>query len=258
MLIAFGSLRAQKPTAEKQDQIIQSQTELKAQIAATEQKIEELNKRQMHMESLYASDMNMANQVTKMSYAYGVTLADGLQAQGVNEIDFTALVRGLYDAMTGNQASKMTLEQSQQFLNEMMTKMMAEKAKAAKEAGEKWLAENAKKPNVKTTPSGLQYMVMKDAVGEKPTKDSKVTVHYHGTLPDGRVFDSSVDRGKPASFGLNQVIKGWTEGVQLMPVGSKFKFFIPSDLAYGERGAGGTIGPNEVLVFEVELISIDK
>lgn len=129
-------------------------------------------------------------------------------------------------------------------------------AEANKEAGEAYLAENAKKDGIIVTESGLQYEVLTEGEGEKPTAASKVKVHYHGTTIDGEVFDSSVDRGEPVEFPLNGVIKGWTEGVQLMPVGSKFKFYIPSELAYGTRGAGAQIGPNSALVFEVELLEI--
>ncbi len=123
---------------------------------------------------------------------------------------------------------------------------------------EKFLAENGKKENIMTTESGLQYEVLKEGKGRKPTTSDKVKVHYHGTLLDGTVFDSSVDRGEPASFGVTQVIKGWTEALQLMPVGSKYKLYIPGDLAYGERGSGEKIGPMQLLVFEVELIEIEK
>lgn len=135
-----------------------------------------------------------------------------------------------------------------------------EKAKAGVnlEKGKKFLEDNGKRKGVITLPSGLQYEILKEGNGPKPTATDKVTTHYHGTTIDGKVFDSSVERGQPAQFGVNQVIPGWTEALQLMPVGSKWKLFIPSNLAYGESGAGGAIGPNETLVFEVELISIDK
>jgi FKBP-type peptidyl-prolyl cis-trans isomerase FkpA len=127
-----------------------------------------------------------------------------------------------------------------------------------KAAGEKFLAENAKKANVKTTASGLQYEVLTEGKGQtKPTAESNVTVHYKGTTIDGKEFDSSYSRGEPTSFPLNGVIPGWTEGVQLMTEGAKYRFFIPSTLAYGESGAGGAIGPNETLIFEVELIKIN-
>ena len=126
------------------------------------------------------------------------------------------------------------------------------------EKGEAFLADNGAKEGVTTTESGLQYEVMQEGNGASPSAEDEVTVHYHGTTIDGTVFDSSVDRGSPTSFRLNQVIKGWTEGLQLMKTGAKYKFFIPSNLAYGPRGAGGDIGPNETLIFEVELISINK
>jgi FKBP-type peptidyl-prolyl cis-trans isomerase FklB len=123
-------------------------------------------------------------------------------------------------------------------------------------AAQEFLAENKKKAEVKETASGLQYMVLNEGTGESPTASNVVKVHYHGTLPDGTVFDSSVERGKPAEFPLNRVIPGWTEGVQLMKEGAKYRFFIPPDLGYGERGAGPNIGPNQLLIFEVELIDV--
>jgi FKBP-type peptidyl-prolyl cis-trans isomerase FklB len=135
-------------------------------------------------------------------------------------------------------------------------KLRQEKAEANLKAGKAFLEQNGKRPEVTTLPSGLQYEILVNADGNKPSETSTVTCHYHGTLIDGRVFDSSVQRGKPASFPLNRVIKGWTEGLQLMSVGSKYRFFIPPQLAYGERQVSAEIGPNSTLIFDVELLEI--
>ena len=145
----------------------------------------------------------------------------------------------------------------QAFENSMREKEAA-RGNEAKAAGEKFLAENGKKKGVTTTASGLQYEILKAGDGPKPQATDRVNVHYHGTLLNGKVFDSSVERGQPITFGVQEVIKGWTEALQLMPVGSKWRIFIPSNLAYGEQGAGGDIGPNEALIFDVELLGIVK
>ena len=149
-------------------------------------------------------------------------------------------------------------EKVMQGKQEEMKKAQAAKAGDVKAAGAKFLADNGKREGVKTTASGRQYEVSKAAEGAKPVTTDEVTVHDHGTLVNGKVFDSSVQRGEPITFGVQEVIKGWTEGLQLMNVGSKFKFFIPSDLAYGDNGAGADIGPGETLIFEVELLKIEK
>ena len=142
-------------------------------------------------------------------------------------------------------------------LTDKLFQMKSDKAANNLKSGQDFLAANKLKPGVTELPSGLQYEVLTEGTGAKPTAFNTVTCHYHGTLIDGTIFDSSVQRGKPASFPLNQVIKGWTEGVQLMPTGSKWRFFIPPNLGYGERGAGGTIGPNCTLIFDVELLGIN-
>lgn len=139
---------------------------------------------------------------------------------------------------------------------DILFKKNQEKAQANLKAGEEFLAENKKKENVTELPSGLQYEVLQQGDGGKPVPTNNVTCHYHGTLIDGRVFDSSVQRGQPATFPLNRVIKGWTEGLQLMSLGSKYRFFIPSHLAYGERAVSAEIGPNTTLIFDVELLGI--
>ncbi|HRB38756.1 MAG TPA: FKBP-type peptidyl-prolyl cis-trans isomerase [Bacteroidia bacterium] len=172
--------------------------------------------------------------------------------------------RGISEALKGEKTA-LTMEQVQACIGAYMGEKQKVKDQEAKakagvnlEKGKKFLEENGKRKGVVTLPSGLQYEIIKEGTGPKPAATDKVTTHYHGTTIDGKVFDSSVERGQPAQFGVNQVIPGWTEALQLMPVGSKWKLFIPANLAYGESGAGGAIGPNETLVFEVELISIDK
>jgi FKBP-type peptidyl-prolyl cis-trans isomerase len=207
--------------------------------------------------------MELKTQKDKASYSIGVSIGKNLKDQKV-EINTDILVKGLLDAYTGAKTQLTEKEMGDvltQFQQEIMAKAQEEAAKKGgenKSKGETFLADNKNKPGVKTTPSGLQYTVISEGTGPKPTASSTVKVHYTGKLIDGTTFDSSVDRGEPIEFPLNGVIKGWTEGVQLMSKGSKYKFFIPSDLAYGDRGAGNAIGPNETLVFEVELLDIVK
>ena len=199
----------------------------------------------------------------KYGYALGSDVGRNLKKQNF-DFDVDAFLAGFKVEFTGAE-SKMTEEEIgtalQEFQTEMITKMVEERTKKAaenKEAGAKFLAENKTKEGVKTTESGLQYIVEKEGEGENPAAEDTVEVHYRGTLLDGTEFDSSYKRGEPVKFPLNRVIKGWTEGVQLMKKGAKYKFFIPSDLAYGDTGAGETIAPGSTLIFEVELLSIEK
>ncbi|MFN5007226.1 MAG: FKBP-type peptidyl-prolyl cis-trans isomerase [Ignavibacteria bacterium] len=207
--------------------------------------------------------MELKTQKDKASYSIGVSIGKNLKDQKV-EITTDILVKGLLDAYTGAKTQLTEKEMGDvltQFQQEIMAKAQEEAAKKGgenKTKGEKFLADNKNKPGVKSTPSGLQYSVITEGTGPKPTASSTVKVHYTGKLIDGTTFDSSVDRGEPVEFPLNGVIKGWTEGVQLMSKGSKYKFYIPAELAYGDRGAGNAIGPNETLVFEVELLDIVK
>ena len=169
------------------------------------------------------------------------------------------LIAGFIQAIKGDSAAmKMTPQEAQQYLQTYFVEAQAREAAKSKEEGEKFLADNKTKEGVITTESGLQYQVITEGTGVKPTAEDRVKVHYTGTLLDGTKFDSSVDRGEPAEFGVSQVIKGWTEGLQIMPAGSKYIFWIPSELAYGERGAGQDIKPNSVLKFEVELLEVIK
>ena len=195
-------------------------------------------------------------EMEKVSYSLGVNMASSVKQQGMETIDAQAVAKAFQDVFEGNDLD-ISEEESMTTLQDFFGKMQAEKSAKANEAGAAYLAENGAKEGVITTESGLQYEVIVSGDGAKPTTADQVIVHYHGMLTDGTVFDSSVDRGEPASFGVTQVIKGWTEALQLMSVGDKWKLTIPADLAYGDQGAGGMIGPGSVLVFEVELLGIN-
>jgi len=208
-----------------------------------------------------APALTLDNDKAKISYAIGLDIAQSLQSLE-SELDRSVLIAAINDRLDGGEV-KLTAEDAgkvkQDFFKKQAAKRAADQKAAAQKniaAGKAFLAENAKKAGVTTTASGLQYEVLTPGTGDKPAATDKVTVNYKGMLIDGTEFDSSYKRGKPVTFPLNGVIKGWTEGVQLMSVGSKFKFVLPADLAYGERGAGAKIGPNSVLVFEVELLGI--
>ena len=197
----------------------------------------------------------------KASYAIGLNLGQNLKTQEV-PVNLDYLIQGLRDglggaaALLGDDDLKATMQSFQQ---EMMTKQQAKQAVAGeknKKEADEFLAKNKAKPGVVTTASGLQYEVITEGTGPKPTADDRVTVNYRGTLLDGSQFDSSYDRGQPATFPVSGVIPGWVEAMQLMPVGSKYKLYIPPELAYQERGAGNAIGPNSLLIFEVELLAI--
>ena len=199
----------------------------------------------------------------KLSYSVGVNVASGIKAQGVEAIDTKAISKSFNDVFQGNDleiSEQESLQFIQTYFRDLQLKKQSqasEKSKLLEQEGIAYLAENAKKEGVVTTESGLQYEVLTKGSGASPTADDSVTVHYTGTLIDGTVFDSSVERGEPATFGVTQVIAGWTEALQLMSVGDKLRLVIPSDLAYGLRGAGPSIGPNSTLIFEVELLNIN-
>lgn len=211
-----------------------------------------------------AAQKPVKTELDSVSYAIGMDVAKNVKAS-FDEFDNDLFIQGfnnvldstdiLIDEKTAQQVVRTYFQNKQKADAAKLQEESAEN----KEAGEKFLVENKSKEGVKTTESGLQYIVLKEGTGEKPTTASKVKVHYHGTLIDGTVFDSSVDRGEPTEFGVGQVIKGWTEGLQLMNVGAKYKFFIPSNIAYGANPRpGGVIKPNSTLIFDVELLEIVK
>lgn len=200
----------------------------------------------------------------KLSYALGMSMGHNFKGTGIktlNSADFAAGVASVYDGVK----PEMTFDEAKRIVNEYFAKLEAEmQAEAAKQGevnrknGEAFLSENAKREGIKVTESGLQYEVIESGKGDSPKASDNVEVHYTGKLIDGTVFDSSVERGVPASFGVTQVIPGWVEALQLMHEGDKWRLYIPSDLAYGPNGAGGVIGPNMTLIFDIELLRVIK
>ncbi|MBC7921314.1 MAG: FKBP-type peptidyl-prolyl cis-trans isomerase [Ferruginibacter sp.] len=199
----------------------------------------------------------LRNENDTVSYCIGVSIGQSLKAQGLDSVNVEALATALRGV---NQSDSLfiTPEQANQLLSGYFQNLQAKKAEAAKQVGLKFLSENKTKPGVVTLPSGLQYQVLKEGTGAMPKATDKVTAHYRGTLVDGTVFDSSYDRNQPLAIGVSEVVPGWTEALQLMKVGAKWKLFVPSELAYGERGSPPIIAPNSALIFEMELLSIGK
>lgn len=199
---------------------------------------------------------SLITELDSVSYSLGVNIGENIKKQFEN-INLDNFEAGIKDVLEKELETKISDNQAQAIINSYFSKKQKKESESMIEEGANYLQENAKKEGVTTLPSGLQYEVINDGTGSIPTIEDNVTTHYHGTLIDGTVFDSSVDRGEPASFPVGGVIKGWTEALQLMSVGSKWKLHVPYDLAYGERGAGAQIGPYSTLIFEVELISIN-
>lgn len=205
--------------------------------------------------------MSDTDKLDRISYALGLSMGNNFRASGIKEINIQDFADGVSAVFTGL-APKMSYDEAkaeiQAYFSEMQRQQEAEAAKMADvnaEAGKKFLEENGKRVEVHTTPSGLQYEILTQGTGPRPKADDQVQVHYTGTLIDGTKFDSSVDRGEPATFGVSQVIPGWVEALQLMEEGSKWRLFIPSQLAYGPQGVPG-IGPNQTLLFDVELLKV--
>jgi FKBP-type peptidyl-prolyl cis-trans isomerase FklB len=195
--------------------------------------------------------------IDSFSYSIGLSIANFYKQQGITKINTNMVSKAINDA-TANKKTLLTEEEMNMSISNYLQKLKSEKSAANRKAGEDFLAENKKKPGVITLPSGLQYQIIKEGTGEKPTVNDKVKCHYHGTLLNGTIFDSSVDRGQPIDFAVGGVIQGWVEALQLMPIGSKWKLFIPSNLAYGDNQAGPHIMPGSTLIFDVELIDIVK
>jgi len=199
---------------------------------------------------------DISNKIDSVSYSVGILFAKNIKQQGVKELNSQVVAKAIEDYMTGKTHVMPEAECQAMYMN-YMKGIQEAKAGNAKMEGQNYLAENKKKLGVMVTETGLQYEVLSEGTGVKPTKKDKVRVHYHGTNIDGSVFDSSVDRGEPISFAVTGVIRGWTEALQMMRVGDKWRLTIPSELAYGARGAGAKIAPHAVLVFDVELLGIE-
>ena len=193
----------------------------------------------------------------KVSYALGLSLGNNLLSSGIKSLNIEKLAKGIQDVLE-QKSPEISYEEAQNVINEFFMQLQEKSSEKTISEGRTFLEANGKRTEVSTLKSGLQYEILKEGNGSQPKASDKVKVHYHGTLIDGTVFDSSVRRGEPATFGVTQVIAGWVEALQLMPVGSKWKLYIPSNLAYGAQGAGQHIGPHTTLIFEVELIDIVK
>jgi len=200
-------------------------------------------------------DVKLANRIDSVSYGIGVSIGNNLGKDGLDNVNLDVMMKAMHAAIHKD-SLLMDQQQCGMVIQSYITETKKKKSEEAMTKEKAWFDENAKKPGVITLPSGLQYTIIKTGTGPKPTANDTVVTHYHGTLLDGKVFDSSVDRGQPATFPVSGVIPGWTEALQLMPVGSKWKLYVPSKLAYGDHGAGGMIEPNTTLIFEVELLEI--
>lgn len=201
------------------------------------------------------TEKKLYGELENFSYALGMSIAGNLIQTGVKTVNPDLFLNGFKDVFKG-ETTLIHPEEANNILEEFISNLNRNKGAGNLEEGLKFLAENRKKQGVVELPSGLQFMVLKEGDGQIPTAADKVKCHYHGTLIDGTVFDSSVERGQPAVFPVNGVIQGWVEALQLMSTGSKWRLFIPSELAYGQNGAGGAIGPNSTLIFDVELLKI--
>jgi len=242
LLIGFTSF------GQKKKDLIKEVAQLKAKAAEMQAQLNEIAR---------AKELNLQDSLQNFSYAFGTSIGNNLKTVGFDSLSYNAFSLALTDALKGKE--KMPIQEAQKLIQTTIQGKQAEIAKAQSAEGERFLAENGKRPEVVTTESGLQYEILNKGDGTIPTASDKVKVHYTGTLINGKVFDSSIERGEPTTFGVSQVIQGWTEALLLMPVGSKWKVFIPQDIAYGPRGAGGgEIPPYAALIFEMELLGIEE
>lgn len=232
----------------------QSKKELQAEISRLHNEIGSLKATIEEMKK--PPVFTLANEHQKASYGLGVLLASNIKQQGSDSLDIEILNAAIKDVMQ-NSAQQMDAQEAMAIVQPYMEKAQERKNNLLKAEGQMFLEKNKTQEGVIVTASGLQYKILNEGAGKKASAESNVTVHYTGKLIDGTVFDSSVERGEPATFGVGQVIEGWTESLQLMREGDKWMLFVPSDLAYGERGAGNVIPPHAVLIFEVELIKVE-
>ena len=203
----------------------------------------------------YASIANKKHYMDKFSYSIGLGIGQNLSSMGIANLSVDDFAQAIKDVLEGNQTA-ISHKEAREIVNKYFEELEAKMGAAAIEQGKAFLEENKKRAGVVTLPSGLQYEIIKEGTGKKPQATDQVKCHYEGTLIDGTLFDSSVQRGEPTVFGVNQVIPGWVEALQLMPEGSKWKLYIPSELGYGARGAGEMIPPHSTLIFEVELLEV--
>ncbi|WP_121065698.1 FKBP-type peptidyl-prolyl cis-trans isomerase [Maribacter vaceletii] len=247
ILVAILLLVGGNSYAQKKKDLIAEVAKLKSEATEMKAQLHKIKK---------SKTVNLEDSLQKFSYAFGVEIGTNLKALGIDSLAYPIFAVALEDALNGNE--KLSSQEARSEVQNTIQKIQEKKAKELSKAGDLFLAENAKRKGIVTTESGLQYEVIKEGNGAKPVATDKVKVHYEGKLIDEKVFDSSIERGEPVVFGVSQVIPGWTEALQLMPVGSKWKVFIPQDIAYGQRGAGGSIPPYSALIFDIELISIEK
>lgn len=240
LLIGFGGF------AQKKKDLIQEVAKLKVQRTEMQNKLDAYEK---------AKHLDLQDSIQNFCYAFGVSIGNNLKTIGFDSISYNAFSIALKDVMNGKE--KISLGDAQQIIQSTVKKVQAEEAKIKSEEGDRFLAENGKRPEVITTQSGLQYEILKKGKGIIPKATDQIKVHYTGMLTDGTIFDSSVKRGTPAIFGVTQVIQGWQEALQLMPVGSKWMVFIPQDIAYGAQAKGNLIPPYSALMFEMELLGIE-